>query len=793
MAGLARPHARVEVSEHPDGMPHTQSTIRKMGELALAGAQSYPIRSLATRIAHDVPGKDYLAEVRALYIWVREHVRYRKDPVGIEWLQTPERTIAERAGDCDDIATLIAALAGALGHEFRFRTVGPTNVRQSHITAEVLVRGQWVTLDPVMEPMRPSTALSLHTGAFGQTPSAPTTLLWSSTGEPMQALGFYPNEALRTLWQWQPYFPNASHGAHRPDLPTADDRYRSAGAPGPGQLSGLGCCYAGADRAWAEQAARRGAVSAATLQRWAQRGVMGDEPVVLVLDEAEVDTSNVDGLGGHPYQLGSIWGSLKKIGKGIVKGAKGAVRTVGKVVKAVGKSPVGKVVAPVLALNVDPKLKKIRDTVLRQVPGGGALLKAGKTAERAAASFARKAPAPIVRKAVRPAAAKVVKLRSVAKRPTLRLPSVHKVVRTAAAKVAKQRPADWKAPHPALRRKYPAHAQQTYDARAGVFRVYVPRGRAGLHGLVPTFTLTMGAAQSSAGDELAAYIARMRAAATAAANAVSKFIKSRADKRPPGKSLPEVLAFQQADLGRPFGGTPLKTDGLWGSNTIAAASYYTNMPAAKLPPMLPALRTALTWSPPVLNVHPAAAAPAPAAVRAAAPAPVAPAPVMTTRPTPAPIARPAAAPAAPSSPAAPAGLVEVGQETSNPGFPPVGAPVAAAPAMGPAQAVPPAPGLTLPVTSTVAPLPITPPSAFAPSSVMQLPPPAPSYAQAPSAFAPTSAPSSAPFMPSPPLPAGPGFAPGPTLPSEAGQGGGGDGSWVPWLLAAYCVSKRRQS
>ena len=47
------------------------------------------------------------------------------------------RTVKERAGDCDDMSILLAALAGALGHRWEFDTVGATPQAQQHVAVRV--------------------------------------------------------------------------------------------------------------------------------------------------------------------------------------------------------------------------------------------------------------------------------------------------------------------------------------------------------------------------------------------------------------------------------------------------------------------------------------------------------------------------------------------------------------------------------------------------------------------------------------------------------------------------------
>lgn len=792
-----RHDAHVVVSSHPDGFAHTRATIAKMAPLATSSSHSFPIVALARSIVHDVPPRDYRGEMQRLYVWTREHVRYRKDPVGLEWLQSPERTIKERAGDCDDLATLLAALVGALGHEWRFITVGPAPTVQAHIAVQAFdARAkQWVTLDPVLEAQQPTTELRTDLGAFARQPPGLATRYWDQRGESM--LGAYPSEQMKTLWSWQPYFPQFP-GAALPALPTANTAYRSAGAPGyhsqgyptagPSQvMSGLGNAspygmpYDARARAFAQRAVSRGMIRPSTVAGWEARGRMGDAPVLLYLTDGEVDRTRLDGLGGYPFALGSIWGSLKKIGKAVVGGAKAVVGGAGKVLKAVVKSPIGKVAMPAVALNVDPKLKALRNAVVGKLPGGGALLKVGTGAERLLAKATKltpKAPAPHPALVRKPAV-------SIARRLV--------VAPSPAQLAAKSKPADWKKPHPELRRRYPSNARQTFDAKAQVFRIYAPRGSAAgrMSGLIPTMTFTvggLGATQATQADGLVNYVTAMRASAQKAVDAVAKFIKSRADHRAPGKSVPEVLAFQRDDAARGkggFGGTPLKQDGLWGSNTRAAASYYLGKPGAQLPEFLPALNAPATWSPPT-SATPVTAAAAPAMAPASSP-----------------VVRPTSSASSSSS----GGLVEVGQEQLNPGLPPIGAPAITGSAVGPAQLVPPTLP-ALPVTAGPVPaLPIAPSSSSSssapvlsplddlpigpgPGSVLNPPPPAPSSSYAQQGGAPLPFPS----LPAPPMAAGPGYSAGPTLPSEAGGAAGCDsGSILPWLAAAYYVSTRRRS
>lgn len=138
----------------PQVVPYqgTDDTVRHMRALALGAQTSWPLRRLVEELCRGLRGKCYLSELAALFYFVCENVRYQRDPRTVELVKTPEATLATGVGDCDDIATLIAALALLSGSEARYVTAGfrPDGVH-THVFAEALEprTKRWVTLDPV--------------------------------------------------------------------------------------------------------------------------------------------------------------------------------------------------------------------------------------------------------------------------------------------------------------------------------------------------------------------------------------------------------------------------------------------------------------------------------------------------------------------------------------------------------------------------------------------------------------------------------------------------------------------
>lgn len=122
------------------------------------GERSPLVRSTAEEIVRHLQPKDYLSEILALRYWCATHVRYANDGLTTELVKDPARICEEvvarglAVGDCDDMATLIAALGRALGREAKFGTVGFGAPQQySHVFAllkEPKTR-QWIVCDPV--------------------------------------------------------------------------------------------------------------------------------------------------------------------------------------------------------------------------------------------------------------------------------------------------------------------------------------------------------------------------------------------------------------------------------------------------------------------------------------------------------------------------------------------------------------------------------------------------------------------------------------------------------------------
>lgn len=150
----------------PPGEPGTRATLLAMAAMATRYKTAAAIRSTALDLIRGCAPKDWPGEVRAIFAFVRDGIRYARDVRGVETLQTPEATMELEAGDCDDKSTLLAALLESVGHPTRFVAVGFSQPgAYSHVYVETLLNNRWTPLDATMSnapvgwaPQRPAMA-----------------------------------------------------------------------------------------------------------------------------------------------------------------------------------------------------------------------------------------------------------------------------------------------------------------------------------------------------------------------------------------------------------------------------------------------------------------------------------------------------------------------------------------------------------------------------------------------------------------------------------------------------------
>ena len=128
------------------GVQGTRQTLQIMAKLVRQGRENPAVRAQALQLVKPLSQKDYLGEAKKIHAFVRDHVRYVRDPKGVEPLHTAEQMLLQRQGDCDDKTVLVAAMLETIGHPTRIVAVGFAQ-GYCHVFPEVQIKGTWYTVE----------------------------------------------------------------------------------------------------------------------------------------------------------------------------------------------------------------------------------------------------------------------------------------------------------------------------------------------------------------------------------------------------------------------------------------------------------------------------------------------------------------------------------------------------------------------------------------------------------------------------------------------------------------------
>jgi len=120
--------------EIPSGESGTDATVRIIRQLIESGKRSLKIRYFAEWIVklYNVAARDQVGEIAAIHDWAKKNIRYVQDPYRVEYVQTPERLLVTRTGDCDDFTALVGSLVEAIGYPVDIKVVARPGQKQFH-------------------------------------------------------------------------------------------------------------------------------------------------------------------------------------------------------------------------------------------------------------------------------------------------------------------------------------------------------------------------------------------------------------------------------------------------------------------------------------------------------------------------------------------------------------------------------------------------------------------------------------------------------------------------------------
>lgn len=140
----------VELGFLPSGIAGTRATLALMAKVARVGKRSLPVRTVAQYLTRKTLQRDFWGEISTLTKFVRDRIRYVRDVRNVETIQTPEVTLRQMAGDCDDKATLLSALLESIGHHTRFDAFAFNPDEYTHVLTSVKYGGEWIPLETTL-------------------------------------------------------------------------------------------------------------------------------------------------------------------------------------------------------------------------------------------------------------------------------------------------------------------------------------------------------------------------------------------------------------------------------------------------------------------------------------------------------------------------------------------------------------------------------------------------------------------------------------------------------------------
>jgi len=136
-------------------------TVDKMKSIIIDSSKNVYVREWAKKIVARVEVNKKQAEASAIFNFVRDNVRYTKDPYGFEYVTTPPVMLedirlytegrGERpVGDCDDMTVLSLSLLKSIGFQVAIKVVSFTpNKKFGHVYGLVRIGYDWMPVDCV--------------------------------------------------------------------------------------------------------------------------------------------------------------------------------------------------------------------------------------------------------------------------------------------------------------------------------------------------------------------------------------------------------------------------------------------------------------------------------------------------------------------------------------------------------------------------------------------------------------------------------------------------------------------
>lgn len=151
--------AEMKIFEYPEkkGVGFTQETVNAMIDDAVRASVDPNFVRFARNLTKKLNPRNNELLADFFFFWIRQNIKFARDPYHVEYVQSPRRTILEARGDCDCMTTLFMALNLAVGSAVRVVTIATENPQyQNHVYSQVFIPGQsWKPYDLVVTGSKP--------------------------------------------------------------------------------------------------------------------------------------------------------------------------------------------------------------------------------------------------------------------------------------------------------------------------------------------------------------------------------------------------------------------------------------------------------------------------------------------------------------------------------------------------------------------------------------------------------------------------------------------------------------
>jgi transglutaminase-like putative cysteine protease len=125
------------------------------------------VKNTAAYLIKDIDPRNKPNQIRAIFNYVQTYMRYVADIAKVEEITAPWLHLAKIAkqgwsfGDCDDFATLTAALLRSVGFQMAFSAIatGRKGELFDHVRAQVKFNDQWLPLEATAKGREPGWTL----------------------------------------------------------------------------------------------------------------------------------------------------------------------------------------------------------------------------------------------------------------------------------------------------------------------------------------------------------------------------------------------------------------------------------------------------------------------------------------------------------------------------------------------------------------------------------------------------------------------------------------------------------